>query len=1392
MPDPRRMNHLVKTFGTDAPASFQAGVVAAQMTPASPFTPGEPILPFDGFSRTPRVRDFTPNYNVATRPRSFERIGFDTLKGLIQAYDVAQMCIWHRIDSIRSLDWNLVAAPHFDGDVTDAIRIGMAALKRPDRRTPFSTWLAAWLYDILAYDAGALYRLRNMRGDAVGLLTVDGTTIAPLLDYWGRTPAAEETDDDEPPAFVQYANGLPWNWLTISDLIYEPFRKKNDSPYGLAPLETILLNANTDLRFQKYFLDRFTEGNIPQAFASAPESWSPDQIEQWQTLWDSFMAGDQAQKHTIKWMPGGSTIAWSNEKDFTDQFSLFLMRKTCLDEETEILTQRGWIRFADLRESDDVATRSAEGEFEWQRPTDYIAEPYSGDMVQFKSNSLDLLVTPEHRMLLTYFPTKKHPQPKEFIRKAGEIVGKGGYMIPMRSHWGAESPEMFVLPGVSYEVPNRGGKTTHTVTKPDVTIPMNTWAAFLGLWLAEGHVDGSAGGTRKAGHGRGLTHRVGIAQSSDSPYFGEIQALLDSLPFTWTRSGHMWVCQDKRLHAYLAPLGNSHTKYIPAEIKELGSDTLETLWAWACKGDGHHYQGKTWHMITASERLAGDWQEILQKCGRDASVSLRPSTNGGIIRGRQITGSRPTWVIRERTSPLRTAKGTMTSYEGMVYCVSVPNGVIYVRRNGRPAWVGNCAAYHVVPTDLGFTETANLSTGESQADVQHRIGDLPLIRHAQGVLTSFLQDDLGLPLEFLFDLGEEQADRLQQAQADQIYVQIGAISPSEVRSRVYGLEEPDGIPVPRFIYSTRGGPIPLASLYAVAGPIDPASAAPQPGTQLPHTAFGGVEGVIPNPPIVVAPLAEQEYGPSALPPAPPPQPPAPGTAPVEKDGEGAPAGPTAGITTATGITGYDLVGTKPDDEDDEAVDREQLVKQEMQAFRRFAKGRRRKGTWNDFEFHTISPVRGRRLNQAGRAAVRKDAGETAVAGLAVQAADTGRVLMLQRALDPEDPAGGTLEFPGGHLEGAETPLMGAWREWSEETGVIPPPGVQTGMWASGIYQGIVWTVDCEAMVPVRGDREITNPDDPDGDRVEAIMWLDPALLADNPAVRPELLADLGEVLGALGVEQDAPVEKASAGKGDAPAKGASQWPGWEADLKAADYWAPVLAAALAGALTTVAAQRIAAGYLAQGTAPDGTPDKAALTGAAVAWIAEQGLDLASGVAKVLPGLYTDGYLVGVTAAQAIQGGTRVDRGGWQPGDTRSAQQVIGESVAADGLADAVGLAPQTANEVAQSRLRDMARELVNGLLAGNSVKEIAAALVAVVSDTAKALTVAVTEITRASAIAARNLYQQDGSRLVRWLSEEDDKVCPACLAQEAAGPQPIADMPLPPLHPRCRCTVLPA
>jgi 8-oxo-dGTP pyrophosphatase MutT (NUDIX family) len=131
-----------------------------------------------------------------------------------------------------------------------------------------------------------------------------------------------------------------------------------------------------------------------------------------------------------------------------------------------------------------------------------------------------------------------------------------------------------------------------------------------------------------------------------------------------------------------------------------------------------------------------------------------------------------------------------------------------------------------------------------------------------------------------------------------------------------------------------------------------------------------------------------------------------------------------------------------------------------------------------------------------------------VSGIALKAHDTGRVLMLQRGLDdPDDPAAGTWEFPGGHHEeGDLSSLHAGIREFEEEVGQqFPLHGVVKHVWTSpnGVYQGHVVVIPSEKDLSMKDGRVVPNPDDPKGDCHEQAAWWDPEHAKKNPALRPE-------------------------------------------------------------------------------------------------------------------------------------------------------------------------------------------------------------------------------------------------------------------------------------------------
>lgn len=104
----------------------------------------------------------------------------------------------------------------------------------------------------------------------------------------------------------------------------------------------------------------------------------------------------------------------------------------------------------------------------------------------------------------------------------------------------------------------------------------------------------------------------------------------------------------------------------------------------------------------------------------------------------------------------------------------------------------------------------------------------------------------------------------------------------------------------------------------------------------------------------------------------------------------------------------------------------------------------------------------------------------------------------------------------------------------------------------------------------------------------------------------------------------------------------------------------------------------------------------------------------------------------------------------------------------------------------------VARVLLAGAAGGATVAQLAKAVRGVLTD-ALALTVAVnTAVAAAFSTGLTAAYLLLGIGELDYVTAGDALVCATCEAAEDHNPYPAAQVPQPPLHPRCRCTLQPA
>jgi len=358
--------------------------------------------------------------------------------------------------------------------------------------------------------------------------------------------------------------------------------------------------------------------------------------------------------------------------------------KLCYDEQTDVLTLTGWKPVSEVTCEDLVCCLVGE-EVVYQHPIAVFSYPTGGRMYVIRSQQVDLFVTAAHQMYVRLRGAQQYQ-----LLPAESLFGK---RVRYRKDgvWRGEHRQSITLPAVT--VPDRRYKLGQRDTAP-LTLDMSTYLLLLGAFLA----DGNCVCIPNSG-----TYGIEFSKVRE-PNRAELRAALTTAGISWTPASNN---TKTRLHSvtllhHFQQFGHAADKFIPDAMFGLPPEQLAVLFHWLFTwGDGHTKNGKPVSQSTVSPRLADGLQRLALHLGMAANVTVLHDAGLTTIKGQECHVQK-TYDVRMVTTKLHPqvnhghvhqqraqTEEIVEDYDKPVYCVMVPEHVIYVRRNGKPVWSGN-------------------------------------------------------------------------------------------------------------------------------------------------------------------------------------------------------------------------------------------------------------------------------------------------------------------------------------------------------------------------------------------------------------------------------------------------------------------------------------------------------------------------------------------------------------------------------------------------------------------------------------------------------------------------------------------------------------------------------
>lgn len=328
----------------------------------------------------------------------------------------------------------------------------------------------------------------------------------------------------------------------------------------------------------------------------------------------------------------------------------------CVSADTEVLTTNGWKLISQVTRDDKVATL-VNNRLKYQHPSNVYSYPnYEGDMYYIKNQSIDMVVTGNHRMLVSQ---KRDDGWTDYhFEKASNIVGQKR-CYKRNADW--------IVDDYQFELPECNDNNGHI--KQARNVGMDSWLKFFGAWITNGH-------TTKTNDSHNITIDGGYS-----------------------------IINDIQLYKYMKQFNvKTHNKFLPKWVWRLSQNQCRTLIDSLLVGShSRSMNGSEYHMYyTTSTKLRDDIQRLCLHAGytstfvlhKPAGVTLCPIDGGETCTEHDIweisvSKTEIDSIVNHNNKQSDDEEEKLVKERRHVYCLTVPSEVFYIRRNGRTVWTGN-------------------------------------------------------------------------------------------------------------------------------------------------------------------------------------------------------------------------------------------------------------------------------------------------------------------------------------------------------------------------------------------------------------------------------------------------------------------------------------------------------------------------------------------------------------------------------------------------------------------------------------------------------------------------------------------------------------------------------